>query len=231
MVQLLMEERAGLGGERILLLNTSAYTSAWDLRMAAVAGGSHGELLNDAFRPGIERSWRFVEGVLAEGGIMNLSPAAELPEGYSAGNSSTPRARRAVWELASYYMVVPETPALLAFNLAPKWDQPYETRWVKAIEANLGRPLGARTRVRQGGSSGRASSIWHREFERALVILREADAGAVQKSYSDALELDLPGHDSYLPLSADGTLGAPTRRIVLRGGEAAILIRARTMGR
>jgi glycosyltransferase involved in cell wall biosynthesis len=231
-VELLAAERAALGSGRILLLNTSAYTSPWDLRMAEVAGGSHGELLNDAFRPGIERIWNFAEDVLASGATFTLSPADEIPSGYPAGNSATPRARKALWELASYYMVVPERPDRLFLNLAPKWDQPYETRWPKAVEANVGKPLGPRALLGRAGDSVLGTRrIWRREFERAVVLLRPADAESVQKSYSDALEIDLPAGRSYLPLRADGTLGEPTSRIALRGSEGAILIDARVLGR
>jgi hypothetical protein len=232
MVELLASERAGLGEGKILLLNTSAYTAPWDLRMVAAGGGSHGELLNDAFRPGIEGTWRFVQGVLAAGAIMNLSSGGDVPTGYSAGSSANPDARKVLWELASYYMVVPELPDRLALNLAPKWDQPYEKRWPKALEANIGRPTEPRVRVEVPLMSTRGTRpVWQRHFERALVLLREADAQGVQKSYSDSLEIELPAGEGYVPLRADGTLGAVVRRIALRGSEAAILIRARTIGR
>jgi hypothetical protein len=51
------------------------------------------------------------------------------------------------------------------------------------------------------------------------------------QSYGDstAITVPLPSGETWLPLNADGTLGAPVSNVTLRNAEAAILIKQRTI--
>ncbi|NUO64733.1 MAG: hypothetical protein HOQ11_01705 [Gemmatimonadaceae bacterium] len=227
-VALLGEVRRASGGERRLLLNTAEWHDAWDRAMIAAAGGTHGEHMIDATSPQTEERWRFLEQIVADGAIVDASPARELPASFTSGNSASPEARRELFLLASYWMLVSAAhPDAVAFNPGPKWDRPYAERWIAGIETDLGAPVSARKigyEVNAPTGKGRAR-IWMRELERAVVLVRPADADGTG-SFGDETAVQVPfvRDGIYRPLLPDGTVGAPLDRLMLRAGEAAILL-------
>jgi hypothetical protein len=72
--------------------------------------------------------------------------------------------------------------------------------------------------------------VYARDFDRALVIVRQQTGWGTQR-YDDAsaVSVPLPTGVTWLPLHADGTLGAPVTSIKLRNAEAAILIKQHTI--
>lgn len=228
-VALLGETRRALGGDRRILLNTAEWHTAWDLAMIGAAGGTHGEHMIDAAGAQTEDRWRFLDRVVAAGGLIDVSPRRELPDSYGAGNSPSPEARRRLFHLASYYMLVSaEHPDAVAFNPGPKWDRPYEERWIGGIEIDLGAPVGARSvgyEVNSPGGAGRAR-IWMRELARAVVLVRPADpAGSGRFGDETGVAVPFVKGGLYRAMAADGSIGPRLDRLVLRAGEAAILLK------
>ena len=225
-VALLEASRAALGKGRVLMLNTAEYRTPWDRQMIAVAGGTHAEHMNDPVSPQMESRWRFLEDVIRDGAIVNVSPKRELPASYDPGNSPTATDRRQLWELASYYLLVSAgRPDAVAFNPGPRWDKPYAERWIGAIEKDIGRPLGARTLAIDGtGPDGAPARVWMRDFEHAVVLARPAsDKGGF--GAESAVSIPFATGGLYRPLRVAGTVGDPLRSLSLRAGEAAILIK------
>jgi hypothetical protein len=66
--------------------------------------------------------------------------------------------------------------------------------------------------------------------DRALVIARPQTGWGTQRyDNTSAINIPLPAGETWLPLHADGTLGAPVTTVELRNAEAAILIEQRTI--
>ena len=228
-VQLLREARAALGTSKRLLINTFNYTDAWDVEMAAAAGGAHAEALNNPIFPEMENRWKYVESVLAAGASMNVLPdRGALPVTYTSGGSATPTARRRMWELASFYLVAPPQPGLLFLNsLGDSWSEPFATSWSRAVEADIGLPTAGRTIIAEGRDpTARAYRVWGRDYTRALVLVRPVvDWNMTTYGDETGIEIDLPTGERFRPLNADGGLSPAVQRVLLRAGEAAILIK------
>lgn len=63
-------------------------------------------------------------------------------------------------------------------------------------------------------------------MDRALIVMRINQGwGAHSYVNGTAISIPLPATDQWLPLNADGTLGAPVTSITLRNVEAAILVK------
>ena len=221
-------------GSKMIMLNTAEYTKEFDRANAAAAGAVHLELFNNPMYSEMPLRWKWIEDLLSLGVTVDLvSPypskwADDHASQYPKGNYPTSGQRIHMWELASYYMVVGQSPEGLFYHIkAPDWETPFANYWFKAIEANVGHPLGAR-RVSQQGIDpvGQAYTIYEREFDRALVLIR-SQRGWDKQSYLDAtaVEVTLPSGESWLPLRADGTLGAAVTKVKLRNSESLILVK------
>jgi hypothetical protein len=209
-----------------MLLNTATYVTPFDAEMVSVAGGTHAEAFNNPFYPQMEKRWRFAESVLAARGWMDMPAGGDMPPGYTRGNSSTPTARRRLWELASYYLIAPTAPGPLAYNPGVKSKQPFAEQWVPAAEVDVGAPRGARRVFAEGGDgSGRAYRVWSRDYDGALVLVRPVVEWQLA-GYGDetGVGLRLPAGYTYRPLDADGRVGPPVTHLLLRASEAAILL-------
>ncbi|HET7550564.1 MAG TPA: hypothetical protein VFK04_04690 [Gemmatimonadaceae bacterium] len=221
-------------GNKTLMLNTAEYTKDFDLANAVAAGAVHLELFNNPMRSQMNGRWQWVETLLSRGvdvDMVSPYPAAWADEHawqYPKGNYATSGGRLRMWELASYYMVVGQNPDGLYFHLkAPNWQTPFENYWLPAIEANIGHPVGPRSEKAQGTDpTGQAYTIYQREFDRALVLIRPQRGWGAQ-NYKDgtAVEVTLPSGETWLPLQADGTLGASVTKVKLRNSESLILVK------
>jgi hypothetical protein len=219
--------RAGLGA-KLLNLNTAEYTSEWDAQLVLAAGGAHGEGLNNALSSEMEKRWSFIERVTAGGARLEMLPGTRTPAEYTAGNSPSAEARRRLFELTSYYLVRPASIEQLVFNPGVRWDQPFQGQWLKAIDTDVGTPAAPRRVVAEGTDpSGTAYRVWGREYDNAVVVARPVIEWSAQQAYDDGTKVtvSLPAGDAYLPLQADGTIGAPCHSIELRASEAAILLK------
>jgi hypothetical protein len=226
MLVLLRALRAALGPRKRILLNSATYVTSFDAQMVAATGGTHAEAFNNPFYPQMERRWRFAESVLAAGAWMDLGVGGDTPARYTRGNSATPTARRRLWELASYYLIAPVTPGPLAYNPGIKSKQPFAEQWVAAAEVDVGKPDGARRVFAEGRDrSGRAYRVWARDYDGALVLVRPiVEWGSTGYGDETGVELRLPPGNTYRPLDADGRVGPPETRLLLRASEAAILL-------
>jgi hypothetical protein len=226
MIALLRSVRAALRPGARMLLNTHTNLTPFDARMIDVAGGTHAEAFNNPFYPQMERRWRFAESLLAAGAWMDLGVGGDTPAGYTRGSSGSPTARRRLWELASYYLIAPAAPGPLAYNLGIKSKQPFADQWVAAAEVDVGRPDQGRRVFAEGrDGSVRAYRVWARDYDGALVLVRPiVEWGSTGYGDETGVELRLPPGDTYRPLHADGRVGPPVTRLVLRASEAAILL-------
>ncbi len=221
-------------GNKTIMLNTAEYTKPFDRANAVAAGAVHLELFNNPMLSQMVLRWQWVEELLSAGVDVDLvSPypaswADEHSYQYPKGNYATSGQRLRMWELASYYMVVGQNPDGLYFHLkAPNWQTPLTDYWLPAVEANIGHPISARSEKAQGiDPTGQNYTIYQREFDRALILIR-AQRGWGAQNYKDntAVEVSLPSGESWLPLRADGTLGAPVTKVKLRNSEALILVK------
>jgi hypothetical protein len=230
MVSWLSDMKAAIAPKKVFV-NTATYISAWDVQLSQAAGASHAEGINNPFRADMEARWDFIDQLTKSATTVEMVPAGDTPANYTAGGSANPLARRRLFQLGSYYMAVPSPSDNLRFNWGPDWTTPYSTQWYKAIEVDVGKPISDRHIMGEGKDpAGHAYRIWAREFQNAIVFVRPVIEWTAQ-SYDDAtaLTITMPSGDTYLPLSTDGTVGAPTDRVTLRTSEAVILLRKSRM--
>jgi hypothetical protein len=221
-------------GNKTIMLNTAEYMKSFDRNNAAAAGAVHLELFNNPMRSQMIERWRWIEELRSLGVHVNMaSPYAaqwadEHSTQYPKGNYETSGKRLRMWELASYYMVVGQSPDGLTFHLrAPNYQTAPSAYWLPAIEANIGHPVNARSEKAQGTDpTGQPYTIYQREFDRALVLIR-TQRGWGEQNYKDAtaVEVSLPAGETWLPLKADGTLGSAVTKVKLRNSESLILIK------
>jgi len=220
-------------GNKVLMLNTGLYIGAVDKANILAAGAVHLEGMNNPMFPGMPNDWQWVEGLLSQNVLVDFVALYSsqyinsIPSTFSHGNSATSAQRFKLWELASYYMVVPSNPASLTLQLENSWNLPYSSLWMRAQEANIGHPLGTRLLASRGVDPlGQSYAVYTRDMDRALIVAR-VNQGWGAHSYVDAtaVTIPLPTTDQWLPLNADGTLGAPVTSVTLRNVEAAILVK------
>lgn len=230
----LLAEIKQVFGSKMIMLNTAEYTKEFDRANAAAAGAVHLELFNNPMYSGMPLRWEWVEDLLSLGvsvdmvGPLPARWANEHSSKYPKGNYATSGGRLQMWELASYYMVVGQSPDGLFFHIkTPGWDTPFSQLWFKAQEANIGHPTGARSELDKGRDPvGQSYTIYQRDFDRALVLVR-TQRGWNEQSYRNetAVTVPLPSGETWLPLHADGTLGAAVESVKLRNSEALILVK------
>jgi len=218
--------QGALGPSKRVFINTAEYISSWDAAMIGAVTGAHQELINNPTHSAMETRWSFIETQVAKGKTLQMeSSNAALPASFNVGGYASPDERARMWQLASYYLVVPSNPELLQFGPKVSWSSAFSTQWLKAIETDIGAPSGARAVLASGtDASGGAYKVWGRDFARALVLVRPTNSTS---SYGDASKVSftLPTNDHYLPLHADGTLGAPVTSVDLRASEAVVLLK------
>ena len=197
------------------------------------------EKSNTPLNSSLPATWSWIDRLLGASASVNFVDAIDYSDmsGVSprlgAGPDSAYR-RIKMAELASYYMVVPRSPEKLQLQLVNEWSRPFSTVWITAQEANIGHPIAVRRQVSDGIAStdpvGQHVAVYERDFDRALVIIRPQTGWSTQR-YDDAsaVNVPLPTGETWLPLHADGTLGAPVTTVKLRNAEAAILIKQRTI--
>jgi hypothetical protein len=222
MINFLNIEHNAIGTDKKIILNTAEYTSEFHLQMITAAGGTHMEMMNNPTYPMSSR-WSFMDSVLQNGGFIHLT-GVSLPTytSYNSGNYSTKEERWRISQLASYYMVVPTSPESIGFTTY-KLNQ---DNWMKAIEVNIGKPLGTRQLYQKGTDpNGVGYEILGREFENTWVFIRCGSGGYSTFDDTTAVTISLPPGDEYFLLRDDGSVQGPLSSIILRNAEAAILIK------
>ena len=236
LTQLVGAVRQGIGGKRIVL-NLAEYMTDGDYAAAVAAGGVHLEMFNNFKQSSMISRWVWV-GRLTTAGVFvdfvstySTQDMAGMTTSYPKGNSPTNVQRAKLWELSSYYLAVGASPKLFAIQLENLWNKPYSTIWTKAQEANIGHPLATRVQVAHGiDPQGNPYVIYNRDFDRALIVLR-LQTGWNAQTYGDgsAIPVTLPAGEVWIPLNADGTVGAAITSLKLRNSEAAILLKGSKM--
>ncbi len=222
---------------KVIMINTSEYMRPFDYAMITAAGAVHLERMNNPLNSGMPERWRWADSLLAHNVTVELVPLNSWNEANTArgvfstftpGDYSSKGERLKMFELASYYMVVPATPDQLLLDLENSWKVPFETVWLKAQEYDVGHPRGARRALQTGRDPmGNGFTVWARDFDRALILARPSSSWRV-KIFGDttAVSVPLPNGQALRPLRGDGTLGPPVTSITLRNAEAAILIKS-----
>lgn len=222
---------------KVVMINTSEYMRPFDFAMATAAGAAHLERMNNALNSAMPERWQWVDTLLAAHVSVELVPLNSWDEVNTAGgvfrtvslgNYGSKAERLKMFELASYYMVVPATPDHLLLDLQNAWKVPFQTAWLKAQEYDVGHPLGARRVLQKGRDPmGNGFTVWARDFDRALVLARPSSSWRV-KIFGDstAVAVPLPNGQSLRLLHGDGTLGPPVTTVTLRNAEAAILVKS-----
>lgn len=235
LTRLLADAKQALGA-KILMINTAAYRNPPDREMILAAGAAHLEGMNNPISGDMEGRWTFLDDLLRHGALLELVSQNSWGEvnsrrsvfaTYSPGNYSSSAARWKVFELASYYMVVPASPDRLLLDMANSWSVPFSEVWLRAQEADIGHPRGARAVTAKGKDpTGHDYRVWARPFDRALVLIRPV-VGWDKQRFDDttAVTVPLPHGQSFRPLHDDGTLGSPVTQVTLRNSEAAILVK------
>jgi hypothetical protein len=220
-------------GSKVLMINTAEYSSDFDRANAIAAGGAHMEMINNPLSPDMPSRWHWIESLTSSNVLVDMvtlyatSSVNAMSTIFPKGNYATSAQRMKMWELASYYMAVSSTPDQLALQLENTWNVPYSTVWIRAQEANIGHPIGARALASRGTDPlGQTYAVYTRDMDRALIVAR-VNQGWGTHSYLDgsAVSIPLPSTDVWLPLMADGTLGAPVTSVRLRNVEAMILVK------
>ena len=226
-------------GSKTLQPNTGMYNFDLDFANISAAGATHMEKANNPLHSGLPATWVWIDKLLGASISVNFVDALDYSDMNAVatrfgGTADSAYRRIKMAELASYYMVVPRSPEKLQLQLVNEWSRPYSTIWITAQEANIGHPTVARQQVTQGvpvtDLVGQRVIVYQRDFDRALVIARPQTGWSTQR-YDDAsaVSVPLPSGETWLPLHADGTLGAAVTSIRLRNAEAAILIKQRTI--
>jgi hypothetical protein len=220
-------------GAKIVMLNLGEYSTDFDRADALAARSVHLEKVNNPLFSELNRRWQWMEDLMANGVTVNLvnvystKDANRIATSFPKGNYGSSAQRMKMMELASYYMVVGRNPDNLVLTLENTWDAPYSTLWLKAQEADIGHPTASRTILGRGTDPvGQSYTIYSRDFDRALVVVRTQQGWGTQ-SYLDAtaVTVPLPPGEQWRPLHADGTVGDPVTSVHLRNAEAMILIK------
>ncbi len=221
---------------KIVMINTSEYAKPFDWGMATAAGAVHLERMNNPLTSMMPDRWKWVDTLLTHNVLVELvsldswndaNTAHGVLGTYSPGNYTSKAERLKMFELASYYLVVPSTPDHLYLDLENAWKVPYDQVWLKAQEYDVGHPTGPRRVIQTGkDSTNTGFSIWARDFDHALILVRPT-ATWKNRIFGDstAVTVPLPNGESLRPLHGDGTLGAPVTSVTLRQSEAMILVR------
>ncbi len=234
-VGLLASERKGIG--KLIQINTSEFITSIDQRMILAGGAAHMELSNNPLSDWLEERWKFVDTLLQKGAFVETVNAYSWGEAatlkLSPGNQPTGVLRLKMAELCSYYMVVPSSPVNMALFMSNNgWDVPHSKEWLRALEVNVGHPVGPRVLAFEGkDANGKAVRVWRREFERALVFMRSKTSWDYN-DYGDGTQvsLALPAGERWYPLHSDGSLGLPVTSVTLRNPEGMIFLKG-SMGK
>jgi hypothetical protein len=229
MAVLLQLEKAALGPNKTIILNTNVLMREQDFQLIMAAGSAYMESANDPRRDGMQTRWEWIDRILSNGASASFNSYPNAADAdFPRGNFASGQDRMNMGWLADFYMAIPSSPDNLAFELqSVRFNRPFESFWYEAIGVNVGSPLGPRSIYREGADpNGRNYRVWARDFDNALVLSRPLAAWDYQ-TYDDTtgVTISLPTDDAYLPLYSDGTRGSAANSITLRNAEAAILLK------
>lgn len=221
----------------ILYPNTASYVTPGAVALALATDGVLTEFLSVEGQPyggrGEEVLWDFARDVDNAGKIFIFTQGTAKPPielGYGASSYRSAQERHDMYSLTSYWMArrSPRT----FYAMAPRW-QPLASFWVKAQEADLGRPMGEphvwKEDLGTGDEIGQSYRVFRRDFERAIVVFRSRVDWNERNFRSYAAKTPpLPLGGCYELLAADGSHGPPITTVQLALAEGAALMRCST---
>jgi len=148
---------------------------------------------------------------------------------YPAGGAPTD-SRTQIAALAYYYLLADPKRTMLMFNGGYEPATGWSRHWTDAVKYNVGQPTDTWSIFATGADPAKRTltyKIFEREYQNALVLYKPLSytqgLGAGTLADASATTHNLGG--TYRMLNANGTLGSPVTRIILRNGEGAILIK------
>jgi len=148
-----------------------------------------------------------------------------------SGSLPTNDPRSQMGSLAYYYLLADPDKTFLMFNGGQSPAAAWSRVWVPAATVDVGRPTGTMTTWATGldpQNSRLTYKILRRDYSNAISLFKPLSytlaVGTGTTADTTATVHQLGGN--YRRLNADGTLGAVTTSISLRGGEGTVLMRA-----
>jgi hypothetical protein len=225
----LMAEIARSIAPRWILLNTEGGEEAAD----QVIRHNPAYLEEFALKP-LAMHWPAFENLLGKidrrSRLTNPPPLGVIDSHPDGGAPDDPRTLMAT--LAAYYLMADPDSTCLMFFGGAETGTTWRRHWAPAAAYDVGPPMARWTRFASGSdaaSPGLSYRVYARSYEKALVLYRPLSGHPDRWSSKGGLgAATATRHElgaTYRPLQADGTLGAPTTSITLRGGEGAVLVR------
>jgi hypothetical protein len=187
-----------------------------------------------AIRP-LSHHWSYFEdlaGTVARRAALTAPPPLAVIDSHpQRGSPTDPRMQLAT--LAYYYLIADPNSTMLMFYGGFEPNTTWSRHWCPAVSFDVGQPTGKWSVFASGpdpASPGLTYRIYQRQYENALVLYKPLSyARGAKASASLGNETSTSHHlpRTGRPLSADGTLGPPITSIILRNGEAAILVKSK----
>jgi hypothetical protein len=187
-----------------------------------------------AIRP-LSHHWSYFEDlagtVARRAALTSPPPLAVIDSHPQRGSPTDPRMQLAT--LAYYYLIADPNSTMLMFYGGFEPNTTWSRHWCPAVSFDVGQPTGKWSVFASGpdpASPGLTYRIYQRQYENALVLYKPLSyARGAKASASLGNETSTSHHlpRTGRPLSADGTLGPPITSIILRNGEATILVKSK----
>jgi hypothetical protein len=161
--------------------------------------------------------------------LATPAPYAVIDSHPQRGSPTDPRMQLAT--LAYYYLLADPEATFLMFYGGSEPATSWRRHWLPAVAYDIGQPTGTWSQLASGADPANPSltyRVYQRSFEKALVLykpLSYARGAKVPASLGEETATTHALEGAYRPLGADGQPGEPVRRVTLRNGEGAILLR------
>jgi hypothetical protein len=213
---------------RLVLMNTAGAGKRAD----PIIQANPAYLEEFALRP-LAHHYAFFEDtadLVAHRAALTAPPPLAVLDSHPRGGSPTD-ARTQLATLAYYYLLAdPDSTCLMffgGFEPATSWKR----HWCPAAAHDIGKPL-AKWSLWASGTDPANEALKYRIYQRpyagALVLYKPLSFGGWRGPAASLGDDTATTHDlkaEYRPLRADGTLGETVRRVTLRNGEGAILVK------
>ena len=134
-----------------------------------------------------------------------------------------PMERERMYSLACFYLANDNKNAHFVFTQGNNFSSHW---WWKAIEYDIGNPLGGVNILANGkDSAGQGYYVYSREYSKALILVKPKPKWDSKYYDSDSPVTTHKLNGTYRRLNYDGTLSGPISQIALKNVEAAILIK------
>jgi hypothetical protein len=217
-VQFLHELRDALPGKYIIVNTSQSSIHPGYIEQVRACGSFDAEIqwASGAMRGWDLQRWATLIGeVSSKGGISLLTGSIGTNGVHGDYN------REFMWRLAAYWMVKGPGVYLDLMSL-PANDSDLSFReWAKALEFDLGQPLGPMV----GKDMGKGAIVFSREFEKGWVYVRGQDSWETKEYGWESSVVVWLSTLASKRLQSDGSLGLPVNDFHLRTADSAILVK------